>query len=133
MVEAQFQDLLSKQKVAFDGSCALALTGIALATCDFLAALQCSNHGQMNKHLEAAVGAVLRSMILGGLRNHPPETAIPMELIAATVSAAIYGAAREWVRTPNRMPVEQAVRSIFALVVPMIRPVDEPVGLQHTH
>jgi AcrR family transcriptional regulator len=120
LVESQFQQLLAKRNLVFDGSCPSALTGIALATCDFLGGAQCANHGQMEKHFEAALSVVLRGMLLSGLKKHPPPAALSPELVAATVAGAIYGAAREWVRTPKRIPAEEVVPSILKLVGPML-------------
>jgi len=66
--------------------------------------------------------AVVRGMILCGLKQHSPPGSIAAELIAATVAGAIYGAANEWVRMPNRCPVEEVVKTIFALVSPILTP-----------
>jgi len=41
-----------------------------------------------------------------GFQKHPVERNIPPEMIAATASWAIYGAAKQWVNTPDRIPAE---------------------------
>ena len=40
-------------------------------------------------------------------------------MMAATLSWAIYGAAKEWVRTPDRCPSEEVVEQVMGLVQPM--------------
>jgi hypothetical protein len=97
--------------------------GIALAVCDYLSGLpgiECPERQQFQKHFESALMAVVRGMLLCGLRRMPPSSGIPPELVAASVSGAIYGAASEWVRTPDRCPAEEVVKSIFTLVHPML-------------
>ena len=69
--------------------------------------------------MESAVIAVVRRMILDGMKRHPVEDGASPEIIAATVSWAIYGAAKEWVRTPNRCASETIVETIQALVTPI--------------
>lgn len=123
MVALRFHELLANRKVTFDGTCASALTGIVLAVCDFLAGtpgMDCTRRGQMEPHLESAVIAVVRRIILDGLRQHPSDSAVSLEMVAAAVSWAIYGAAKEWVRTPRRCPSEEVVGTVVMLVSPML-------------
>jgi hypothetical protein len=121
MVARRFHELLAARGVKFDGSCSSTLKGIVLCVCDYLAGtpgMECERQRQMEPHLESAVIAVVRRMILEGLKQHSTENVEP-ELIAATVSWAIYGAAKEWVRTPNRVPSENIVEKVAALVSPI--------------
>jgi AcrR family transcriptional regulator len=125
LVEARFQELMSHRGVVFDGGCTQAILGIISTTCDYLAAIpgvDCPERRQMEKHFEAAIIDVVRGMILSGLQHHPPPNPIAPELIAAVVSGAIYGGAREWVRTPDRRPAREVVDSIFTLVSPILAP-----------
>ena len=69
--------------------------------------------------MEAAVIAVVRRMILDGLEKHPPADAVSPGMLAATLSWAIYGAAKEWVRTPERGPSEEIVETVMRLIGPM--------------
>ena len=123
LVSSRFQELLNKRGVIFDGHCPTALMGITLAMCDYLAGLpgfECPERRQSEKHFESALVAVVRRMILSGFARTPPRTALSPELIAATISGAIYGGVNEWVRTPGRPEAEEVVRSIFTLVHPML-------------
>jgi AcrR family transcriptional regulator len=116
LVSARFQELLDRRGVVFDSQCSWALMHIIRAMCDYLA----PEPRRMGNHFESALIGVVRGMILAGLRDHIPTTTLPLELIAATVSGAIYGGVSEWARTPDRGSTEEAVQSIFGLVSPML-------------
>jgi AcrR family transcriptional regulator len=130
MVAGRFHALLDERGVVFDGSCAGALLGIALGVCDFLAqtlsqnSTPCEATNQMPPHMESAIIAVVRTMLLDGIRRHPPASGDTPELLAATASWAIYGAAKEWVRTPNRTPSEEIAVTIQRLVAPILHPTE---------
>jgi AcrR family transcriptional regulator len=122
MVGSRFHELLAERGVTFDGQCSSALKAIVLGVCDYLASMprvDCERQRQMEPHMESAVIVVVRRMILHGLKQHPVENGVSPEIIAATVSWAIYGAAKEWVRTPNRCASETIVETIQALVSPI--------------
>ncbi len=88
-----------------DGSSAL--TGIVLAVCDYLAGtpgIENDRQRLMEPHLESAGIAVVRRIILDGLKQHPADRPVSPEMVATAWSWAIYGAAQEWVRIPNRPP-----------------------------
>src|SRR5271170_1101486 len=122
MVAGRFHQLLADRGVTFAGPCTSALRSIALGVCDYLASLpraECERQRQMEPHMESAIIAVVRGMILDGLKHHPSQDGTPPEIIAATISWAIYGAAKEWLRTPDRRPSEEIVNTIDALVAPI--------------
>jgi AcrR family transcriptional regulator len=122
MVGSRFHELLAERGVTFDGQCSSALRAMVLGVCDYLAAMprvDCERQRQMEPHMESAVIAVVRQMILGGLKGHRVENGASPEIIAAAVSWAIYGAAKEWVRTPDRCCSETIVETIQALVSPI--------------
>jgi AcrR family transcriptional regulator len=131
MVAGRFHALLDGRNIVFDGSCSNALTGIVLGVCDFLSQslthatpTDCPSATHLPPHMETAIVAVVRGMLLEGLRNHPADSpAVPSpspELLAATASWAIYGAAREWVRTPNHPPSEEIALTVQRLVAPIL-------------
>ena len=82
----------------------------------------------MEPHLESAVIGVVRRMILQGLKQHPAARGVSPEMIAATVSWAIYGAAKEWVRTPNRCRSEEIVETVVTLVAPIFSAAPEELA-----
>ncbi len=121
MVATRFQDLLFSRAVVFDGTCPSALYGITLAVCDFLADLSfCTEQRQIEQHLEQAMVAIVRRMIADGLKNHPPSPDLAPEMIAAALAGAIYGSAKQWVRTANRLDAERAAASITRILKPMM-------------
>ncbi len=129
VVGTRFHALLDERGIVFDGTCTSALTGIVLGVCDFLAQTlsqfantPCGATGQLPPHMESAIIAVVRNMLLDGIRNHPPASGDAPELIAATASWAIYGAAREWAQTPNHIPSEQIAATVQRLVAPILHP-----------
>jgi hypothetical protein len=123
LVGSRFQHLLTERDIRFDGACSSAFKAIVLGVCDYLGwtrGLDLDRQRRMEPHLESAIIAVIRHMILDGLRQHSSETAVPLEMIAATMSWAIYGAAQEWVRQPDRCSSEEIVGTILTLVAPIL-------------
>jgi hypothetical protein len=126
MVGTRFQALLDARGVVFDGTCQSALTAIVLGVCDFLAGSFCrerqsaGSNRHMEPHMESAVVAVVRQMLLGGLRQHPAAGSVSPEMVAATASWAIYGAAKEWAQTPSRAPSEEMAETGVHLVAPIL-------------
>jgi AcrR family transcriptional regulator len=126
MVGSRFHDLLVERDLQFDATCQAALTAIVMALCDYLARMQGSDcKRQLEPHMETAVIAVVRRTLLEGLQRHPREDGIAPEMIAATVSWAIYGAAKEWLRTPDRCPPEEIAKTVMTLVAPIFQPTQQ--------
>ena len=121
MVASRFEGLLRRRGVVFDGGCPTALYGIALAVCDFLAdSPYCFEQRQMSQHLELAMVGIVRRMLGEGIRRHPPKSGMDPEMVAAAVAGAIYGAARQWVRTEGRVGAEEASRGMMEMLGPMM-------------
>lgn len=119
MVGTRFGELLEVRGVRFDGGCSSALRGMVHGVCDYLATAPGAECTRQLPHMEAAVIAVVRRMLLDGLLKHPPAEAVSAEMLAATLSWAIYGAAKEWVRTPGRCSAEEVVEQVMGLVGPV--------------
>jgi len=122
-VGSRFNELLSERGVSFDGTCTSAIKSIVLGVCDFIAFSEhpCSTKtGQMAPHMESAIIAVVRRMLLEGLAKHQSSAIISPQMIATTASWAIYGAAKEWAQTPNRSPSSDIVDTVVTLVSPVL-------------
>jgi AcrR family transcriptional regulator len=121
LVAGQFNALLEARGVVCLGGCGNALRGIVLGVCDYLAArprLECER--QLEPHLESPVIAVVRRMLLDGLRTHAATGIVPVEIMATTASWAIYGAAKEWVHTPQRCSSDEIVEIVLHMVTPIL-------------
>jgi AcrR family transcriptional regulator len=121
MVGSRFHELLAERQVRFDGTCGSALKAMVLAVCDYLTRMQGPRGKlELEPHVESAIVKVVRGMLLEGLKRHPPENAIAPEMIAASASWAIYGAALEWAQTPNRCTSEEIAEVVTALISPIL-------------
>jgi hypothetical protein len=85
--------------------------------------VNCKNHPE--PHTESAIIAVVRRMLLEGLNARRPKDGTPPEMIAAAVSWAIYGAAKEWVERPNRCSSEETATKVVRLVSPMLQTMED--------
>jgi AcrR family transcriptional regulator len=119
MVGSRFGELLAARGVRFEGGCSSALRAIVQGVCDYLATAPGAECVRQLPHLEAAVIAVVRNMLLKGFTLHPPAAGVSPEMLAATLSWAIYGAAKEWLRTPGRAPSDAVVDQVMRLVQPI--------------
>lgn len=108
LVASQFQDLIRERNLCFSG-CEGALKSIGMGVCYFLEENNMPEaEGQRAKApMETAIVSVLRQMFLDGMSHYPPRPGVPPGVIASTVAWAVYGAAREWVQTPDRAPVSE--------------------------
>lgn len=123
MVETRFNELLAERNVSFDGSCATALVPVVLAVCDYLAGtpgIEVDRQRLMEPHLEHAVIATVRRTVIEGLQRHPAVRLVPVEMAATAWSWALFGAAQEWVRTPNRVPSEEIALVLVRLLSPLL-------------
>jgi AcrR family transcriptional regulator len=127
MVAGGFHALLADRAVHYDGSCPSAATAIILATCDFLTQSHsthsgCERHHAFQPLVDAAIVAAVRRVLLRGFPGQKPEnSSIQPEIVATAASWMIYGAATEWLQTPNRAPVEEIVPVILSWVVPILQ------------
>jgi AcrR family transcriptional regulator len=129
-IRVNFLGLLKQRNVKFDGSCSSAFQAIILAVCDFLAELQelhSPNQRQFEPFVEATVIDQVRVVLLEGFQKHPTERTVPPELIAATASWAIYGAAKQWANATHREPAEQFVKVAVELIRPILTTGAAPV------
>jgi AcrR family transcriptional regulator len=126
MTDARFQALLNERGVSFDGTCESALRAILLGVCDYLRSVV-DNGGPdrqaIDPYLETAVIAVVNRMSEEGLKQQTAwHGTLSLEMIATTVSWALYGAARNWVYMPARPPAESIADDVVAMLTLLIHP-----------
>lgn len=122
MVGCRFHQLIAERDVQFDGTCAAALKALVLAVTEYLTRLQGPDGTRaLEPHMESAMIAVVRHILMEGLRQHPRKDGIAPELTAATASWAIYGAVQEWAHTPARGPADQLANTVLTMVTPILQ------------
>jgi AcrR family transcriptional regulator len=125
MVAGGFHQLLRERNVRYDGTCTSAASTIILATCDYLAqshgdGTQCRRHSVFEPLIEAALTSAIRGVLIAGMPKASSPSIPPPEMIATAASWAIYGAVKEWLDSPNRLPAEQVVPLVMQLIVPIL-------------
>ena len=119
MTATRFRDLIARRGLSFT-NCEAALRGIVLGVCDYLAeSTGCPS--QLSKlSLEASIIPAVEGMFLEGMVHHPPAPDVDPGLLATTAAWAVFGAARRWYQTPDRIPAEEMAAKIEAMVKPVL-------------
>jgi AcrR family transcriptional regulator len=118
MTATRFRDLIARRGLSFS-NCDGALRAIALGVCDYLAdSTGCPSQLQ-KMPLEGSIIPVVEGMFREGAGNHEIPPGVDPELLATTAAWAIFGAARRWYMTPDRMPAEEMAARIEAMVKPV--------------
>jgi AcrR family transcriptional regulator len=118
MTDVRFRDLMERRGISFT-DCDGALRAIALGVCDYLAETT-SCPGQLGgMPLEGSIIPVVEGMFKEGLTHHAMAPNVDAALLATTAAWAVFGAARRWFQTPNRVPAEEMATNIEAMVKPL--------------
>jgi AcrR family transcriptional regulator len=118
MTAARFRDLIARRGLSFT-NCDSALRAIALGVCDYLAETT-GCPGQLAKMpLEGSIIPVVEGMFLEGAANHAMAPGADPKLLATTAAWAIFGAARRWYQTSDRIPAEEMAAKIELMVKPI--------------
>src|SRR5437879_9280030 len=134
LVAGGFHMLLKEREVRY-GNCPSAAGAIILATCDYLTQTHsnspdCQRQSAFEPLVEAAITTTIRRVLMEGLKETSPTSGIPPEMIATTASWAIYGAVKEWFKTPGRSSAEEVVPLVLQLVLPILQTAG-PLESQH--
>ena len=70
--------------------------------------------------LEGSIIAVAEGMFKEGISRHALAPGIDAALLATTAAWAIFGAARRWFQTTDRIPAEEMAAGIEAMVRPVL-------------
>ena len=119
MTDVRFRDLMERRGITFT-DCHGALRAIALGVCDYLAE-NTNCPGQLARiPLEGSIIPVVEDMFEEGLALHGLAPGVDAALLATTAAWAVFGAARRWFQTPNRIPAEEMAARIETLVSPVL-------------
>ena len=118
MTAARFSELIVRRGLSFS-NCDSALRAIALGVCDFLAESMGCPSQLAKMPLEDSIIPVVESMFREGAGKHEMQPGTDPELLATTAAWAVFGAARRWYQTSDRVPAEQMAAKIEAMVKPI--------------
>jgi AcrR family transcriptional regulator len=140
MVASGFHVLLHERNVSYDGTCPSAVSALILATCDYLththtSRTECQRQSAFQPLIEAALITAIRRVLMEGMPKSGSASGPPPEMIATAASWAIYGAVKEWFRTPGRPPAEEVIPVVMQLIIPMLESAapkePQPVAVHH--
>src|ERR1700684_3296804 len=118
MTAARFRDLIAQRGLSFT-NCDGALRAIALGVCDYLAKTAGCPSQLAKMPLEGSIIPAVEDMFRSGASQHTLKPGVDPELLATTAAWAIFGAARGWYQTPDRIPAEEMAAKIEAVVKPV--------------
>jgi AcrR family transcriptional regulator len=118
MTAARFRELIARRGLSFT-DCNQALRAIALGVCDYLADTTGCPSQLSKMPLEGSIIPVVEAMFRAGAANHPAPIGVDSALLATAAAWAIFGAARQWLQTPDRIPAEEMAARIEQLVKPI--------------
>ncbi|MGA9472211.1 MAG: TetR/AcrR family transcriptional regulator [Terriglobales bacterium] len=119
MTESRFRALIGRRAITFT-DCHGALRAIALGVCDYLAESTGCPSQMARVPLESSIIPVVEGMFKEGVALHGTAPGVDAELLATTAAWAVFGAARRWFQTPNRIPAEEMAATIETLVSPIL-------------
>src|SRR5580700_7620680 len=115
---ARFRDLIARRGLSFT-NCDGALRAISLGVCDYLGETTGCPSQLAKMPLEGSIIPVVEGMCEEGAANHAMAPGADPKLLATTAAWAIFGAARRWHQTPDRIPAEEMAAKIEAMVKPI--------------
>jgi len=119
MTEARFRELIARRGLSFT-NCDGALRAIALGVCDYLAETAGCPSQLMKMPLEGSIIPVVEGIFEEGAARHGVTPGAESQLLATTAAWAIFGAARRWYQTPERIPAEEMAAKIESMVKPVL-------------
>jgi AcrR family transcriptional regulator len=119
MTGVRFRGLLERRAITFT-DCNGALRAIALGVCDYLAETTGCPTQLARIPLEGSIVPVVEDMFKEGLALHGIPPGVDAALLATTAAWAVFGAARRWFQTPNRIPADEMAARIETMVNPVL-------------
>jgi AcrR family transcriptional regulator len=118
MTDVRFRDLMGRRGISFT-DCDGALRAIALGVCDYLAESRSCPGKLAQIPLEGSIIPVVEGIFKEGLGHHALAPGVDAALLATTAAWAVFGAARRWFQTPDRIPAEEMAAKIETMVKPV--------------
>ena len=118
MTAARFRDLIARRGLSFT-DCDGALRAIALGVCDYLAETTGCPTQLAKMPLEGSIIPVIEGMFKEGGARHGAAPGFDSTLLASMAAWAVFGAARRWFQTPDRIPAAEMAAKIEAMVKPI--------------
>jgi AcrR family transcriptional regulator len=115
MTESRFRKLIERRAITFT-DCNGALRAIALGVCDYLVESTSCPTQLSRMALEGSIIPIVEDMFKEGLAHHGLAPGADAELLATTAAWAVFGAARRWFQTPDRIPAEEMAARIETIV-----------------
>src|SRR5580658_2686068 len=119
MTGVRFRDLIERRGITFS-NCNGALRAIALGVCDYLSETTGCPTQLARMPLEGSIIPVVEAMFKEGLALHGIAPGVDAALLATTAAWAVFGAARRWFQTPDRIPPEEMAARIETMVSPVL-------------
>jgi AcrR family transcriptional regulator len=119
MTASRFRDLIERRSITFT-DCHGALRAIALGVCDYLAESTGCPTRLSRMALEGSIIPIVEDMFKEGLAHHGMAPGEDASLPATTAAWAVFGAARRWFQTLNRIPAEDMAARIETMVSPIL-------------
>jgi AcrR family transcriptional regulator len=119
MTGVRFRALIERRGITFT-DCNGALRAIALGVCDYLAETTGCPTQLARIPLEGSIVPVVEDMFKEGLALHGTPPGVDAALLATTAAWAVFGAARRWFQTPNRIPADEIAARIETMVNPVL-------------
>src|SRR6201988_1044101 len=119
MTESRFRDLIERRAITFT-DCNGALRAIALGVCDSLSESTGCPTPFSRMALEGSIIPIVEDLFKEGLAHHGMAPGADASLRPTTAAWAVFGAARRWFQTPNRIPAEEMAARIETMVSPIL-------------
>jgi len=119
MTAARFSKLIARRGLSFS-DCDRALRAIALGVCDYLAETTGCPTQLAKMSLEGSIIPVVENIFREGAASRSGAGGTDLDLLATTAAWAIFGAARRWYQTPDRVPAVEMASKIEAIVKPLL-------------
>jgi AcrR family transcriptional regulator len=120
LIAEDFEQLLAKRKVCFDGTCASGLAAIVLAVGDYLEHLHrdkpaCSANATSGPLIDSAITLAIRKILLKGFTSNPSG-----EVLASLLSGGIYSAVKQILNDHNWQVQEPTLLALVPILQPLL-------------